>query len=73
MFLVRRVVSVVLLLIVFLLGPLLIVWQDDTRDETNMSTLNVLSKTSIVKLYNAVCLYLVEWVGYKYWFTTHDR
>ena len=38
MILVCRVISVVLLLVVVLLGLLIIVWQYDTRGETNMST-----------------------------------
>ena len=34
----RRVIMVVLLLVDLFLELLLVVWQDDTRDETNMST-----------------------------------
>jgi CHASE3 domain sensor protein len=37
--LVRSVIILVLLLVDLLLGLLLVVWQDDTRDKTNMSTI----------------------------------
>ena len=70
--LVRRVIIVVLLLIELLLGWLLIVWQVNTRGETNMSTFECTQQDILNVTYKMQsCLY--GGVGRLYiGFATHD-